>query len=75
MMQLEAGELHMTTDAVSPFSQRPNLEEDRPFLIFAANLLSKSPDVELSPWHSYRLNKLLTLQKVVVTLPPELNPV
>jgi hypothetical protein len=65
MMQSEANGLHMTAGANNPFSQRPNPEEDRPFLIFAAKLLSISPEIKLTEWHSFRLNKLLTLQDAV----------
>lgn len=64
-MQSEANELHMTAGVNSPFSQRPNPEVDRPFLIFAAKLLSISPEIKLTEWHRFRLNKLLTLQEAV----------
>jgi hypothetical protein len=66
-MQSEANELHITAGADSPFTQRPNPEEDRPFLIFAAKLLSKSPKIKLTEWHTFRLNKLLTLQDAALS--------
>lgn len=67
MMQSGANGLHMTAGANNHFSQRPNPEEDRPFLIFSAKLLSVSPEIELTDWHSYRLNRLLTLQDTVAS--------
>jgi hypothetical protein len=66
MMHSEANELQ-TAGGDNASSQRPNLEEDRPFLIFAAKLLSKSPEIKLTDWHRYRLNKLLILQDTVTS--------